>query len=165
MAQITLKGNPINTSGTLPETGGTAPDFNLTAGDLSDATLESYAGKKKVLNIFPSVDTGVCALSVKAFNAKAGSREDAVVLNISADLPFAQGRFCGAEGIENAINLSSFRSSFATDYGLKIVDGPLAGLCSRCVIVLNENNEVLYSEQVPEIAQEPDYDAALSALG
>ena len=165
MAQITLKGNAIHTRGTLPEVGSIAPAFTLTAGDLSDATLETYAGKKKVLNIFPSVDTGICALSVKAFNAQAGSREDAVVINISADLPFAQGRFCGAEGIENAVNLSAFRSSFADDYALKITDGPLAGLCSRAVIVLDADNTVLYTEQVPEIAQEPAYAAALAVLG
>jgi thiol peroxidase len=165
MAQITLKGNVINTSGTLPEIGSSAPAFTLTAGDLSDATLDTYAGKKKVLNIFPSVDTGVCALSVKAFNAQAGSREDTVVINISEDLPFAQGRFCGAEGIENAVNLSAFRSSFADDYALKITDGPLAGLCSRAVIVLDADNTVLYTEQVPEIAQEPAYAAALAVLG
>jgi len=164
MAQITLKGNPINTSGTLPAVGSPAPAFTLTAGDLSNATLDSYAGKKKVLNVFPSVDTGICALSVKAFNAQAGSREDAVVINISADLPFAQGRFCGAEGIENAINLSSFRSTFADDYFLKITDGPLAGLCSRAVIVLDADNKVLYTEQVPEITQEPAYAAALAVL-
>ena len=165
MAQITLKGTVINTSGTLPEIGSPAPAFTLTAGDLSDATLDTYAGKRKVLNIFPSVDTGVCALSVKAFNAQAGSRDDAVVINISANLPFALGRFCAAEGIENAVNLSAFRSDFADDYALKITDGPLAGLCSRAVIVLDEENKVLYTEQVPEITQEPNYAAALAVLG
>ena len=164
MAQITLKGNPFHTSGDIPSVGSTAPDFTLVAGDLSDASLATYAGKKKVLNIFPSVDTGICALSVKRFNADAAGREDTVVLNISADLPFAQGRFCGAEGVEDAVSLSSFRSSFAQDYGLEIVDGPLAGLASRVVLVLDANNTVLHAEQVPEIAQEPDYAAALAAL-
>jgi thiol peroxidase len=164
MAEITLKGNPIHTNGDLPATGSTAADFTLTAADLSDKGLDAWAGSKKVLNIFPSVDTPVCALSVKAFNAKAASKDGVVVLNISADLPFAQKRFCGAEGVEGAVTLSTFRSSFAKDYGLEIVDGPLAGLCSRAVIVLDENNAVVYSEQVPEIAQEPDYDAALAAL-
>jgi thioredoxin-dependent peroxiredoxin len=164
MAQITLKGNPFHTSGDIPSVGSTAPDFTLVAGDLSDASLATYAGKKKVLNIFPSVDTGICALSVKRFNADAAGREDTVVLNISADLPFAQGRFCGAEGVEDAVSLSSFRSSFAQDYGLEIVDGPLAGLASRVVLVLDANNTVLHAEQVPEIAQEPDYAAVLAAL-
>ena len=165
MAQITFKGNPIHTSGTLPEKGATAPDFSLVGKDLSESNLASYAGKKKVLNIFPSIDTGICALSVKAFNAKAGSRDDTVVLNISADLPFAQNRFCGAEGVENAVTLSTFRSDFIDAYGVKMTDGPLAGLASRAVIVLDADNKVLYTEQVPEIAQEPDYDAALAALG
>ena len=165
MAQITLQGNTINTRGELPPVGSQAPAFTLAAGDLSSATLDTYAGKKKVLNVFPSVDTPVCATSVKKFNEQAGSRDDAVVLNISADLPFAQGRFCGAEGIENATNLSTFRSSFAADYGLDIVDGGLAGLCSRAVIVLDADNKVVYTEQVPEIAQEPNYAAALAALG
>lgn len=164
MAQITLKGKPFNTSGDIPAVGSTASDFALVAGDLSEASLATYAGKKKVLNIFPSVDTGICALSVKHFNADAAGRDDTVVLNISADLPFAQGRFCGAEGIEDAVSLSSFRSSFAQDYGLEIVDGPLAGLASRVVLVLDADNTVLHAEQVPEIAQEPDYTAALAAL-
>jgi thiol peroxidase len=164
MAQITLKGKSFNTSGDIPTVGSTASDFALVAGDLSEASLATYAGKKKVLNIFPSVDTGICALSVKHFNADAAGRDDTVVLNISADLPFAQGRFCGAEGIEDAVSLSSFRSSFAQDYGLEIVDGPLAGLASRVVLVLDADNTVLHAEQVPEIAQEPDYTAALAAL-
>jgi thiol peroxidase len=165
MAEITFKGSPIHTSGTLPTVGSKAPAFALAAGDLSDATLDTYSGKKKVLNVFPSIDTPVCALSVKAFNAQAGSRDDAVVLNISVDLPFAQGRFCGAEGIENAKTLSTFRSSFAKDYGLEISDGALKGLCSRAVIILDADNKVLYTEQVPEIAQEPNYSAAVAALG
>lgn len=164
MAEITLKGNTIHTSGTLPAVGTAAPAFTLVGDDLSEATLETYAGKKKVLNIFPSVDTGICALSVKAFNAQAGGKEGVVVLNISEDLPFAMKRFCGAEGVENAINLSAFRSNFAQEYGLQITDGPLKGLCSRAVIVLDADNNIVYTEQVPEIAQEPNYDAALAAL-
>ena len=164
MANITLKGNAISTSGDLPANGSTAPDFSLVANDLSDATLQTFDGKKKVLNIFPSVDTGVCATSVRTFNERAAEAGDAVVLNISADLPFAQSRFCGAEGIENVQTLSAFRSTFAKDYGLEIVDGPLAGLCSRAIVVLSESNEVLHTQQVPEITEEPDYDAALSAV-
>ena len=163
MAEITLKGNPIHTNGELPASGAAAPAFSLTGADLSDVGLDGFEGKK-VLNIFPSVDTPVCALSIKAFNEKAAGKDGVSVLNISADLPFAQKRFCGAEGVEDAVTLSSFRSSFASDYGLEITDGPLAGLCSRAVIVLDESNNVVYSEQVPEIAQEPDYDAALAAL-
>jgi thiol peroxidase len=165
MAEITLGGNPIHTVGELPADGSTAPDFTLTRADLTDATLEDFAGKKKVLNIFPSLDTGICATSVRTFNQKAGDREGAVVLNISADLPFAHKRFCVAEGLEGVETLSVFRSSFADDYGLKIADGKMAGLCSRSVIVLDEENKVRYTEQVPEIAQEPNYDAALAALG
>jgi thiol peroxidase len=164
MAQITLKGNPIRTVGNLPEKGSKAPDFTLTAQDLSDVTLASYAGKKKVLNIFPSMDTAVCAKSVKTFYDKLSAKNDVVVLNISADLPFAAKRFCGAEGIENAVTLSTFRSNFADAYGVKIMDGPLKGVCSRAVVVLDPNNKVLYTEQVPEIAQEPNYDKALAAL-
>ena len=164
MARITLKGNPIQTSGTLPSVGSKAKDFKLAKQDLSEATLESFAGKKKILNIFPSLDTAVCAKSVKQFYERAGTRKDLVVLNISADLPFAAKRFCSVEGIENVVTLSTLRSSFPDDYGLRIIDGPLAGLCSRCVIVLDENNKVLATEQVPEIAQEPDYGKALAAL-
>ena len=164
MARITLKGNPIQTSGNLPAVGSKAKDFKLTKQDLSDATLESFAGKKKILNIFPSIDTAVCAKSVKQFFERAGTRKDLVVLNISADLPFAAKRFCSVEGIENAVTLSTFRSSFPDDYGLRIVVVALTGLCSRCVIVLYESNKVLATEQVPEIGQEPDYAKALGAL-
>ena len=164
MAQITLGGNPINTSGELPAVGSTAPDFDLVRQDLSQVGLGTYAGKKKVLNVFPSIDTGICAASVRAFNEKAAGSA-AVVLNISADLPFAQKRFCGAEGIDGAETLSTFRSTFADDYGVRIVDGGMAGLCSRAVLVLDEDNKVVYAEQVPEIAQEPNYDAAMDALG
>ena len=164
MARITLKGNPINTSGHLPAVGSPAKDFNLVKQDLSTATLASFAGKKKILNIFASLDTSVCATSIKKFHEHAAKKPDVVVLNISADLPFAAKRFCGAEGVENAVTLSAFRSTFAEDYGLKIVDGPLAGLCSRAVVVLDEKNHVLYTEQVPEIGQEPDYQKALAKV-
>ena len=164
MASITLKGNAISTCGDLPAVGSAAPDFTLVKQDLSPATLGDFAGKKKVLNIFPSVDTPVCATSVRRFNEAAAKLENAVVLNISADLPFAQKRFCGAEGIEGAHTLSTFRSSFAKDYGLEIASGPLAGLCSRAIVVLDADGKVVYTEQVPEIAQEPDYDKALAAL-
>ncbi|MBU52813.1 MAG: lipid hydroperoxide peroxidase [Deltaproteobacteria bacterium] len=164
MAEITLKGNAIHTSGNLPEVGSASPAFTLVGTDLAEASLETYAGKKKVLNIFPSIDTGVCAQSVRTFNEKAAGLDGTVVLNISADLPFAQKRFCGAEGIENTLSLSTFRSGFAKDFGLEITDGPLAGLCSRAVIVLDADNKVVYTEQVPEIGQEPDYEKALAAL-
>lgn len=164
MAKITLKGNPINTSGSLPAVGSTAPEFTMVKEDLSEASLSSFSGRK-VLNIFPSVDTGVCAASVRKFNEKAGGLKDTVVLNISKDLPFAQKRFCGAEGIKNATSASVFRSDFAQKYGLEIVDGPLKGLCSRVVLVLDASNKVLYAQQVAEIATEPDYDAALKVLG
>mgnify|MGYP006077766329 CR=1 FL=1 len=164
MAKITLKGNPVNTTGELPKVGAMAPDFKLTKLDLSDANLSSFTGKKKLLNIFPSIDTGTCAMSVRHFNKDAASAKNTVVINISADLPFAQKRFCGAEGITNAETLSSFRSTFAKDYGLQIQDGPMAGLCSRAVVVLDENNKVLYTEQVADIVNEPNYEAALKSL-
>lgn len=162
MGKTALKGNPINTNGELPS--GKAPAFELVRQDLSSATLATFAGKKKVLNIFPSIDTPVCATSVRSFNEKASSRDDVVVLNISADLPFAAKRFCGAEGLESVETLSSFRSSFLEDYGVKMVDGPFAGLAARAVVVLDESDQVVHSELVPEIAQEPNYDAALAAL-
>ncbi|WP_413290530.1 thiol peroxidase [Bdellovibrio sp. HCB337] len=164
MAKITLKGNPLETSGNLPTVGSTSPEFKLVRTDLSEVTLESYTGKKKVLNIFPSVDTGTCAMSVRQFNKNAATLTNVAVLNISADLPFAQKRFCGAEGIENTEALSTFRSKFAFDFGLQMTSGPLAGLCSRAVIVLDEKNKVLYTEQVADIVNEPNYEAALSAL-
>jgi thiol peroxidase len=165
MATITLGGNPINTSGELPKVGSKAPNFNLVKNDLSIATLADFAGTKLVLNIFPSIDTGTCATSVRTFNAKASSLDNTKVLCISRDLPFAQKRFCGAEGLENVINLSDFKTgSFGKDYGLEIVDGPLAGLSSRVVIVLDENGVVKHAEQVAEIANEPNYEAALAAL-
>lgn len=165
MASITLGGNPINTSGELPKVGSKAPNFNLVKNDLSVATLADFAGSKLVLNIFPSIDTGTCATSVRTFNAKASALDNTKVLCISRDLPFAQKRFCGAEGLENVINLSDFKiGSFGKDYGLEIVDGPLAGLSSRVVIVLDENGTIKYAEQVSEIADEPNYDEALAAL-
>lgn len=165
MATITLGGNPINTSGELPKVGTAAPDFNLVKNDLSVASLADFAGTKLVLNIFPSIDTGTCATSVRTFNAKASSLDNTKVLCISRDLPFAQKRFCGAEGLENVVNLSDFKTgTFGKDYGLEIVDGPLAGLSSRVVIVLDENGVVKHAEQVAEIANEPNYEAALAAL-
>ncbi|MGF1642930.1 MAG: thiol peroxidase [Thiotrichales bacterium] len=166
MASITLQGNPINTNGELPALGSVAPDFNLQTKDLADVGLATYAGKKKLLNIVPSLDTGVCATSAKKFNDAAKSRADTVFLTISADLPFAQGRFCGAEGIDTVQTLSLMRSrNFAKDYGVLITDGPLAGITARAVVVLDADNKVTYTELVPEIVQEPNYDAALAALG
>lgn len=165
MAQITLKGNPINTSGDLPSIGSSAPAFSLTNTDLAEKTLADYAGKKVILNIFPSIDTPVCATSEKTFSNKVSGLSDVEVLCISCDLPFAQKRFCAAEGVENVTPLSAFRSpSFCDDYGVKIVDGPLSGLCARAVVVLNEEGKVIHTELVPEIAQEPDYNAALEAV-
>ena len=163
MASITLKGNACNTCGDLPAVGSPAHDFQLVRQDLSVATLATFAGKKKVFSIFPSIDTPVCQTSVRTFAEKA-TRDDAVVLNVSADLPFAHKRFCGAEGLEGAETFSTFRADFARDYGVEIVDGPLAGLCARAIVVVDENDQVVYTELVPEIAQEPDYDAALAAL-
>lgn len=164
MTTITLKGNELHTCGELPAVGSQAADFTLVRQDLSEASLASYAGKKKVLSIFPSIDTGVCALAAKAFQDKLAARDDVVALHISRDLPFAQKRWCGAEGVENAETLSTFRSTFGQDYGVEMTDGPLKGLCSRAVLVLDADNKVLHREQVPEIAQEPDYDAVLASL-
>lgn len=165
MSNVTLGGNPITVSGTLPQNGDTAPNFTLTNQGLEDVTLDNWAGKRKVLNIVPSVDTPTCATSARKFNEKASSLDNTVVLVISADLPPAAARFCGAEGLENVITLSSFRNySFQQDYGVAIQDGPLAGLCSRAVVVLDENNKVLHSELVGEIKDEPNYEAALSVL-
>ncbi|GAB6040333.1 thiol peroxidase [Endothiovibrio diazotrophicus] len=166
MAAITLKGNPCNTNGELPAVGTAAPDFTLVAADLSDVSLASYAGKKKLLNIVPSLDTPVCATSTQKFNAAMAGKEDAVALVVSADLVFAQKRFCGAEGIDNVVTLSMMRDrNFARDYGVLITDGPLAGLCARGVVVTDADNRVVYTQLVPEIGEEPDYDAALAALG
>ncbi|MFV0306952.1 MAG: thiol peroxidase [Desertimonas sp.] len=164
MAEITFRGNPIHTAGNLPAVGSPAPAFTLTGGDLADVTVGSFAGKTVVLNIFPSIDTGVCAQSVRTFNERAATLDAAAVLNVSADLPFAQGRFCGAEGIENVTSASTFRSDFGDAYGVTMTDGPLAGLLSRAVVVVGPDGKVVYTEQVPEIAQEPDYDAALNAI-
>jgi thioredoxin-dependent peroxiredoxin len=165
MAEITFRGNPIHTVGELPTVGSPAPAFTLTGGTLADVTLGDFAGKSLVINIFPSIDTGVCAASVRAFNEKAGGRDDVTVLNVSADLPFAQARFCGAEGIEGVTNGSTFRSDFGSVYGVTMAEGPLAGLMSRAVVVVDGDGVVSYVEQVPEIGQEPDYDSALAALG
>jgi thiol peroxidase len=164
MAQITLRGNPIHTAGDLPAVGTAAPDFKLTGGNLADVTANDFPGKTLILNIFPSIDTAVCAASVRAFNQRAAGRDDTAVLNVSADLPFAQARFCGAEGIENVTSASTFRSDFGDAYGVRITDGPMAGLLSRAVVVVGPDGKVVYTEQVPEIGQEPNYDAALSAL-
>lgn len=165
MATITLKGNPIHTCGQPPKVGTKAPDFVLVKADLSDITLTSFKGKKKILNIVPSLDTGVCAASAKRFNEEVKTLKDVVVLTISMDLPFAQDRFCKAEHIDNVITLSDMRKrDFGKLYGVEIVDGPLAGLFSRAIVVLDENDTVVYTQQVPEIAQEPDYPKALAAV-
>ena len=165
MATVTLRGNPINTSGELPEVGSQAPDFTVTGGDLSEITLDQFEGKNLILNIYPSVDTPTCAASTRAFNQRAAGRDDTAVLCVSQDLPFAFGRFCGAEGIENVKTGSLFRNdSFLDDYGVKIVDGPLRGLAARAVVIVDGDGKVKYTELVPEIGQEPDYDAALAAL-
>ncbi|MFI9651298.1 thiol peroxidase [Guyparkeria halopsychrophila] len=165
MSQVTFKGSPVNVAGTLPSVGDKAPAFSLTASDLADKGLEAFAGKKKVLNIFPSLDTGTCAKSVREFDRRAGELDDTVVLGISMDLPFAQGRFAEAEGVENMAMFSAFRHpAFLDDYGVRIADGPLAGLAARTVVVLDADNTVRYVEQVGEIADQPDYDAALGAL-
>ncbi|MBX9266455.1 thiol peroxidase [Chromobacterium violaceum] len=165
MATVTLRGNPVDVAGKLPAKGEQAPALQLTGADLAEVSLASYAGKRKVLNIFPSVDTPTCATSVRKFNEKAAALADTVVLCVSADLPFAQKRFCGAEGIENVVTLSTFRNgSFAEAYGVKLASGPLAGLTARAVVVLDADDKVLHSQLVGEIADEPDYAAALAAL-
>jgi len=165
MATVTLKGNAINTIGTLPETGSKAPSFSLTKGDLSGVTLEDFIGKKVILNIFPSVDTGTCAQSVRQFNKEAAELENTQVLCVSKDLPFAQGRFCGAEGIENVEMLSDFKDgNFGRAYGVEFTDGPLKSLHSRSIVVLDKEGKVIYTEQVAETVDEPNYKAALVAL-
>lgn len=165
MATISLEGNDIHTVGELPAPGSDAPAFTLTNKDLGETALDDYAGMKVVLNIFPSIDTGVCAESTRRFNAAASSLDNTAVLCVSADLPFALSRFCGAENLDNVITLSTFRNpEFGDDYGVRIADGPLAGLMSRAVVIIDENGKVVYNEQVPEIVQEPDYDAALTKL-
>ena len=164
MAEITFKGNTIHTSGSLPEVGTKAPDFTLTDGSLNDVHLSDYAGKKKILNIVPSLDTGVCATSARTFDKEIASVGDTVVLTISDDLPFAQSRFCESENIGQVVTLSEMRErSFGDDYGVRMVDGPLAGILSRAVVVIDDKDQVVYAEQVPEIAQEPDYEKALEA--
>lgn len=165
MAQITFKGNQIHTAGSLPEIGATAPDFKLTSSDLSEKSLSDYKGKNVVLNIFPSVDTGVCAQSVRTFNKEVSAVDNTVVLCISKDLPFALNRFCAAEGLQNVETLSDFKTNdFTNAYGVQMTDGPLNGLMSRAVVVINPEGKVVYNEQVPEITQEPDYNNAINAL-
>lgn len=165
MTTITLRGNPVETAGELPATGSAAPAFTLAKTDLSDTTLADFAGQRLVLNIFPSVDTPTCAMSVRQFNAAASELANTTVLCVSADLPFALGRFCGAEGLAAVVSASVFRSpAFGRDYGVLITTGPLTGLLSRAVVVIDENGRVIHREQVPEIGNEPDYAAALAAL-
>ena len=164
MATITFQGNPLHTSGELPAVGSNAPDFSLVNSKLTDVTLATYAGKKKVLNIVPSLDTPTCAVSTRVFNEKASHLYNTVVLVISADLPFAQCRFCEVEDLKHVIPLSTFRSGFADDYGVKLVDTFLAGLTARAVIIIDENDNVVYTQLVSEIANEPDYESALAAL-
>jgi len=164
MAQVTLRGSPMHTNGDLPAVGAKAPAFKLTNADLKDVSLEDFKGKKKILNIVPSLDTQVCATSTRKFNQQAGSVPNAVVLVVSADLPFASKRFCTTEGLQNVVPLSLMRDkSFAKDYGVLLQDGPLAGVTARAVVVIDESDKVIYRQLVPEIAQEPDYDAALKA--
>jgi thiol peroxidase len=164
MAQITLRGNPVHTVGELPEVGSSAPQFALTGNDLATVSSDDFRGRPVVLNIFPSIDTATCATSVRTFNQKAAARGDTTVLCVSNDLPFAQKRFCGAEGIDNVTTASAFRSTFGEDFGVRITDGALAGLLARAVVVLDADGKVAYTELVPEVANEPNYDAALGAL-
>jgi thioredoxin-dependent peroxiredoxin len=164
MATIKFQGKPLHTSGELPAIGNNAPDFKLVNGKLADVTLATYAGKKKVLNIVPSLDTPTCAMSTRKFNEKAGKLENTVVLIISADLPFAQCRFCETEGLKDVVPLSTFRSSFAEDYGVKLTDTFLAALTARAIVIIGEDNRVVYTQLVDELANEPDYDSALAAL-
>ena len=165
MATVTLKGDPVNVGGNLPASGDKAPDFSLTGKDLADVSLADFAGKRKVLNIVPSLDTPTCQKSARVFNEKASAMDNAVVLIIAADLPFAMARFCGAEGLDQVVTLSTFRGKdFHANYGVDVLDGPLKGLTARAVVVLDENNTVLHSELVAEIATEPNYQAALDAL-
>lgn len=165
MTAVTRLGDIVHLSGDLPEVGSPAPDFRLTRGDLSDVSLADFAGRRKVLNILPSLDTPTCAMSARRFNERAAALDNTVVLVISADLPFAQKRFCETEGIDNLEPLSMMRDKrFAEDYGVLMTDGPMAGLCARAVVVIDENDRIAYTQLVPEIRQEPDYDAALAAL-
>ncbi len=165
MSTVTLQGNPIQVYGELPAKGSDAPGFRLVGADLKDLSLHDFAGKRKVLNIFPSIDTGTCATSVRKFNERAAQLDNTVVICVSADLPFAQARFCGAEGLKNVVMASLMRGrNFAKDYGVLIENGPLAGVTARAVVVLDAQNRVLHTELVGEVAHEPDYDAALAAL-
>ena len=164
MATVTLKGNPIETVGELPTVGSDAPAFTLVKNDLSEVSLADFSGSRLVLNIFPSVDTPTCAMSVRTFNQQAAELDNTQVLCVSADLPFAQGRFCGAEGIDSVATASSFRSTFGQDYGVDFANGPLAGLLSRSVVVIDEQGKVIYTEQVAETADEPNYDGVKQAL-
>lgn len=164
MAQITLKGTPINTIGELPQIGSEFLDFELVDADLSTKTLADFEGKIKVFNIFPSIDTGICAASARKFNENASKLENTIVINVSRDLPFALGRFCDAEGLNNVKTLSDFRGNFGENFGITITDSPLKGLLSRCIIIVDENNKIVYTEQVPEISQEPDYEKAFEVL-
>lgn len=164
MASITFHGSPITTSGELPSVGSEAPAFELVGADLGAITCDSLTGRRVVLNIFPSVDTGVCATSVREFNKRASALENTTVVCVSKDLPFAQARFCGAEGLDDVVTASAFRSSFGEDYGVTVNDGPLAGLLSRAVVVLDTDGTVLHAQQVPEIGEEPDYEAAVAVL-
>lgn len=164
MATITFQGKPLNTSGKLPAVGSAAPDFSLVSGRLKDVSLANYAGKRKILSIVPSLDTPTCAASTRIFNQKADGLENTVVLIVSADLPFAQGRFCESDGLKDVIPLSTFRSNFAEQYGVKIVDTVLAGLTTRAIVIIDENDNVIYTELVAEVADEPDYESALSVL-
>lgn len=164
MGTIKFKGGEVHTIGELPKVGEQAKSFKLTASNLSEKSLEDYKGKKVVLNIFPSVDTGVCATSVRTFNEKANALPNTVVVNVSKDLPFALSRFCASEGLENVENLSDFKSNFGTDYGVTLTDSPLQGLLSRAVVVLDESGKVVYTEQVDDIVNEPNYEAALNAV-
>ncbi len=165
MAEFMLKGNTFNTIGKLPAVGADAPSCILVGADLSEIDLSSYSGKRVVLNIFPSIDTAVCAASVRRFNEEAGKLENTAVVCVSGDLPFAHGRFCGAEGLENVVSCSDFRDgAFGRAYGVRIIDGPLQGLCARSIVVVNEEGNVVYTELCPETVEEPNYDAALAAL-
>ena len=165
MAKIAFQGNAVSTAGDLPRVGAEAPEFTLVKTDLSEVSLHDYKGKRVVLNIFPSVDTGVCAASVRRFNDEASKQENTAVLCVSRDLPFAHARFCGAEGLENVVSLSEYKDEvFSQNYGVKMVDGPLSGLLSRAVVVIDENGKVVHSEQVDDIVHEPDYEAAIKVL-
>ena len=165
MAKITFKGNAVNTAGDLPRVGAEAPEFALVKTDLSEVSLNDYKGKRVVLNIFPSVDTGVCAASVRRFNDEASKQANTAVLCVSRDLPFAHARFCGAEGLDNVVSLSEYKDEvFSQNYGVKMVDGPLSGLLSRAVVVIDENGKVVHSEQVDDIVNEPDYEAVIKVL-